>query len=112
MSHAGFDIPVDHRQRGHVERGVRNHWQEDASGDGEDRTESEPSNHCLFDTGEPLHSVMLGGEPCGRDQHDESEPDWRCLCRNTRTEEFSEALEHPAAENGFFSKTRAKNYSV
>src|SRR5476651_260140 len=41
MRHGGLDIPVNHRERGQIVGGVRNHDHKDPACDGEDRSEDE-----------------------------------------------------------------------
>lgn len=72
VSHSGFKIPVDHRERGQVERSVRSHQHKDPARDGEDRSVHQPADHGLFGAGEPgakvedsPKSVMEITQPCG-----------------------------------------------
>ena len=49
VSHLGFEIPVDHRERGQVKRGVRTHQHPDPPCDCEDRSEHKPDDRRLLD---------------------------------------------------------------
>jgi hypothetical protein len=55
----GFEIPVDYRERGQVERGVRNPQHPDPARDGKDRSEHQPRDRSLFGTSQPLRAVHL-----------------------------------------------------
>ena len=65
MSHVGFEIPVDHRERGQIERGVRKHQHPDPPCDCEDRSEHKPDDRGLFGAGQPLDSVVAQSKPYG-----------------------------------------------
>ena len=70
MCDGGFEIPVNHRERGQVEHGVRNHQHENVARHGEDRSEGEPGDQCLFDAGNSLECVMGQRKSHGSDQDD------------------------------------------
>src|SRR2546427_4081214 len=58
MRRGGFEVPVDERERGQVERGMREHRDPDLSRDREDGSEREPGDRGLLDAGEPLVRIV------------------------------------------------------
>src|SRR6266404_9740995 len=58
MRHRGFEVPIDERERGQVERGMREHRDPDTSRDPEDGSEREPGDCGLLDAGKPLVRVV------------------------------------------------------
>ena len=49
VGHAGFEIPVNHGERSQIEGGVGDYQHEDATREGENRSEYEPDDQRLFD---------------------------------------------------------------
>src|SRR6266446_4177612 len=70
MSHFGFEIPIDYRDRGQVERGVRNHKHENSACDRESRSKNKAGDNGLFEAGESLVSIMGQAKQYGGKQHD------------------------------------------
>src|SRR6266496_5982278 len=54
MRHLAFEIPVNDRERGQVEGGVRRHQHPKAAGPGEDGAVDQPDDRRLLDAGGPL----------------------------------------------------------
>ena len=53
VSHIGFDIPIDYRDRREIKRSMGAHHYPDLARECEDRPEDETRNHRLFDAREP-----------------------------------------------------------
>src|SRR6266849_7514005 len=88
----GFEIPIDDRYCGQVERGMRAHQHPELAGDREDGAEHEPDDRGLFGAGESLDRVMGQSKQDGGEQHDES------LGPRAGSEQLAETFEQVPAE--------------
>src|SRR2546426_2515909 len=105
VGHGGLEIPVDHRERGEVEGGVRAHQHPDPTGASKDGTEHEPDDRGLFGAGEPLERIVRQPKHQRGEEHDERPS------AHARSEQLAEALEQVPPEHGLFSETRTDNRS-
>lgn len=96
MRHVSFEIPVDYRERRHIECGMGEHQHENAPCARKDRPEHEPDDCPLLGAWESLLRVVSQPKQNRGDQHDHG------LGREPGTEEFTETLEHESPEHGFF----------
>src|SRR5436190_23836337 len=70
VSHAGFEIPVNHGERSQIEGGMGDDQRDDATRDGKNRSKHESDDQRLLDARKSLKRVMRQTEPNGGDQHD------------------------------------------
>ena len=98
-----LEIPIDHRQRSQIERGVRDHQHRKLAGYREDACENETGDDGLLGAGKSLGWIVRGTKQCGGEQHDEY------LGPRARPEKFAEPFEHPSAEKSFLPETGVDN---
>src|ERR1700730_1843032 len=96
MGDIGLELPIDHRESGHVEHDVGDHEHEDAARDGEYRSEDKTGKYGLFRPEESLIGIVGGAKQPGGDQHD------KYFGRHARSKKFAETLEHPTPEESLF----------
>src|SRR5213596_1334224 len=69
MRHLAFEIPVNDRECGQVEGGVRRHQHPKAAAPREDGAVDQPDDRRLLGASGPLEGVVCQAEPCGGQQH-------------------------------------------
>src|SRR2546428_11620091 len=106
MRHSGFELPVDERERGQVERGMREHRDPDPSRDREDGSEGESGDRGLLDAGEPLVRVVEQRKQRGGEEHDPRPGAY------ARSEQLAESLEQESPEYDLFSETAAGDQEI
>src|SRR6185437_727842 len=106
VSHSGFDIPVDDRERRQVEGRVHGHHHPQSAGYGEERPKNESGDRGLFEASESLLTVVVQGKQPGAQDHA------RRLGGYAASEKLTQALEQVSPKDGLFSEAPADNHQV
>src|SRR5712691_5343233 len=106
VANALLPIPVDQRDRGDIERGVREHEQPDLPPSREDGPKHQSGYRCLLHARPPLVGVVRKRKERCRKQ------DSGRLSHTTTTEQLAQALEEEAAKQRLFPKACPDQYGV